>query len=338
VNSNILERAGLCPEITKQVNEFDVLMRITHVHKDQFIGVNEIGEEVKLRLKGKLIKERVNIVVGDWVVVDENPMAQFSLVTKVLERKNQIDRMTGSGVTALVSNVDIGLICVSLNQNFNLRRIERYISLLKTSNVKPLLVLTKLDLSEHEIDFNELKETLDIDDVVAISVEKERNLELLKSFLPDMKSYVLLGSSGVGKSTLTNYFLGEKRQKVQEVRDGDDKGYHTTVTRSLHLFERGVIIDTPGMRGMMLTASTEEVENSYGDISEFSQRCRFSNCSHKTEPGCGVQAALDSGELESERYENYLKLLREARYFERKTNHAIYLEDKKKWKRISMGK
>lgn len=338
MNSNLLERAGLCPFIKKQVEEYDVLMRVSHVHKDQFVGINDIGEDVSLRLKGKLIKENVKIVVGDWVVVQENPMAQFSLITKVLNRKNQIDRLSGGGVTPLASNIDIGLICCSLNHNFNLKRVERYISLLKSSDVTPVLILTKSDLVTEEIDLEQLKTNLNIEEIFMISVEEKLGLESLNEFLCPGKSYVLLGSSGVGKSTLTNYLLREDRQKIQKVREGDDKGYHTTVTRSLHLFEKGVIIDTPGMRGMMLSASCEEIESSYDDISEYTRRCRFTNCSHRTEPNCGVKEALESGELELERYQNYLKLLREARYFERKVNHAIYLEDKKKWKKVSMGK
>ncbi len=345
MNSNFLERAGLCPFIKEQVENTETqgsLVRISHVHKDVYLGINEIGEEISLKLVGSVLKKYAESkklpVVGDWVIVDENPMARFSSIKEILIRKNEISRMSHNSISTLVSNVDYGIICASLNQNFNLKRIERYISLLKSSEVRAVLVLTKLDLYEGEEAIEnfveKLSSSLNVEEILPISIEKKLNLESIEKLLCGNGTYTLLGSSGVGKSTLTNYLLGEDIQKVQEIRE-DGKGLHTTVSRSLHTFDGGVIIDTPGMRGMMLCASVEDINESYDDIKVLTMSCRFSNCGHTNEPGCELNKALESGELDWSRYENYLKLLREAAYFERKTSSAAYLAAKKEWKKVS---
>lgn len=337
MDSNFLERVSLCPFIENQVQEGESIMRIAHVHRDSYIGFNDIGDEVTLKLRGNQRMKPSSIVVGDWVVAIENPMASFSTITRVLERSNRIDRLTSSGVTALVSNVDIGFICVSLNENFNESRIFRYLSLLKSSQVQPILLLTKCDLYQKE-DLDSLRKELCEKfkvETYCISIEKKYGIESFLSLFKERKTYVLLGSSGVGKSTITNFLLGEEKQKVQKIRESDGKGYHTTVSRSLHLFDHGVIIDTPGMRSMLLSASTDEIDESFTDVSNLIEQCRFSNCSHQNEPDCALRNALESGDLDAQRYKYYLKMRREARYFEAKENNKLYLEQKKKWKQVT---
>lgn len=346
MNSNFLERAGLRPYIAAQIDEKEKeasIVRISHVHRDVYTGINYIGDEISLKLTGNLLNsltEQEFPVVGDFAIVDENPMASFSRITRVLKRENEISRTNSKGVQVLASNIDVGIICMSLNQNFNSNRALRFISLLKASHVEPILFLTKLDLynGEKTIEdlMDDLKKELKVEKIYALSLEKKISLHALEKVFRDNKTFTLLGSSGVGKSTLTNFLVGTDIQKIQDIRNEDGKGRHTTVSRSLHIIPGGVIIDTPGMRGLMLAAGSDEIDESFSDIHELSTLCRFTNCSHSSGPDCAIVSALEDRELDEKRYQSYLKLQREAAFLERKANHSLYLEQKKKWKKLNM--
>ncbi|EQC48717.1 ribosome small subunit-dependent GTPase A [Bacteriovorax sp. BSW11_IV] len=347
MNSNFLEKAGLRSCYKNQLKEGEKpsdIARICHVHRDCYIGINSLGEEVSLKLVGAALSAALENdflpVVGDFVVTLENPLASFSSIVRILERENEIARHAAGKKQTLVSNIDGGLICTSLNQNFKVNRLQRFISLLRSSGVEPVVVLTKLDLYEGEIaieDFvEELKCELKIDKVICLSFETGENLNQLRSLLSAGESYVLIGSSGVGKSTLTNFILGSDIQKTQAIRDSDGKGVHTTVSRSLHIHESGVIVDTPGMRGLMLVASSDELDESFSDVSELIAKCRFTNCTHQNEPGCMILGSLESGDLDSDRYANYLRMRKEALYLQRRSDQGAYSEQRNKWKKLSV--
>lgn len=347
MNSNFLEKAGLRSGHINQLKEGEKpsdIARICHVHRDCYIGINSLGEEISLKLVGAALSKAIENdhfpVVGDFVVIIENPLASFSSIVRILERENEIARHASDRKQTLVSNIDGGLICTSLNQNFKVNRIQRFISLLKSSGVEPVVVLTKLDLYTEEIDIEdfveELKCELKVDKVICLSFETGENLNLLRSLLSANESYVLIGSSGVGKSTLTNFIMGSDIQKTQAIRDSDGKGIHTTVSRSLHIHESGVLIDTPGMRGLMLVASSDELDESFNDVFELIAKCRFTNCTHQNEPGCAILASLECGNLNSDRYANYLRMRKEALYFQRRSDQAAYNEQRNKWKKLSV--
>lgn len=348
MSSNFLERAGLCPffkgQIAIEEKSIEEVYRIIQVYRDRFVGVGDDGKEVVLKAKGNLIKEEVEIVVGDFVLIrrksHDEASGDFYFIEKVLDRKNFITRFSNNRNVTLVSNIDYGLICVSLNNNLNDKRIDRFIALLNNSNVEPVIVYTKADLNS-DLNFtefkNEAKLRFGVEDVFCISIENKFGMKDFRDFFMANKSYVLLGSSGVGKSSLVNYLTGSDVQKVQAVREFDDKGMHTTVSRSMHFLDKGVLIDTPGVRGLLISASAEAIEDTFKEVSLLISQCRFSNCSHTNEPGCRLNEALSTGELESETYESFLKLQKEASYLERKVNQTKYLEEKKKWKKMSMN-
>lgn len=345
MNSKLLEQAGFCqffkdqyPAITNE-GQWQVA-RITHVYRDQFLGLNEIGDEVSLRLKGSDLKGFSKLittpVVGDFVVFKENPLASFSLIEDIFKRKNSLERSSDGQVQAMAANVDYGLVCTSLNQNFNLNRIERYIALFKTCQIEPVIILTKADVAQVDINetLEELKNRFPVVRCFVISMKDPQSILELQNNLDKEKTIVLLGSSGVGKSSLTNFLIGKEIQKISDIREDDSKGRHTTVSRSMHLTDYGVVIDTPGMRGLSLGVSTNEVMDIFEEIQNIILECRFSNCSHQDEPGCKVNEKLETGELSHDRYANFQKMLREAAYLERKTDINAYLAAKKEWKKV----
>jgi ribosome biogenesis GTPase len=236
----------------------------------------------------------------------------------------------------LVANIDAVFIVSSLNRDFNLRRMERYLVLTWESGVNPVIVLNKADLCEDV--YSKITEISSIAPGVpvhAISCETGQGLDQLTPYLGTGKTVALLGSSGVGKSTLLNCLLGESIKRTGAVRSQDSRGRHTTTHRQMHLLPRGgLVIDTPGLRELRLWGSDEGISSTCEDIEEYSVRCRFNDCRHQGEPGCAVMEALESGVLDWARYQSYLKLQKEMAYISRKENLFEALEEKEKWKQI----
>lgn len=270
---------------------------------------------------------------GDWVLYSVMNQGE-ALVQEVLPRKSCLYRRA-AGERAeeqiLACNVDYAFIVTSLNQDLNWNRLERYITLITTGGVEPILVLTKLDLATNaDEDIRLAKERLKIT-THAVSAFTDTGLAELKNYFAVGKSAVLLGSSGVGKSTLTNYFLGSNLAKTQDIREGDDKGKHTTTSRNLFVLPTGgMLIDTPGMREIQLLDHEEGIEEAFQDIEDLKLRCKFSDCQHKKEPGCAILAGLADGTLDDGRYASYLKLLREAEFEKQKLAKAAEAAAKRK--------
>ncbi|HYE81187.1 MAG TPA: ribosome small subunit-dependent GTPase A [Clostridia bacterium] len=272
--------------------------------------------------------------VGDWVVLDKPAsLNDKAIIRGILSRKSKFSRKCAGNTIKeqiIAVNIDTVFICMSLNQNFNLRRLERFITMAWNSGSTPVVLLTKSDLCD---DIEEkLEETQEVAlgvDIHCISCLDESAAEAAREYIRPGHTVAFLGSSGVGKSTIINRLLGETRLDTQEISSLGDRGRHTTTNRELILLpEGGIVIDTPGMREFHILDVDESINTTFEDIEALAKSCRFSDCTHTTEPQCAVREAIAGGSLSEERYNNYIKLKREAEFIERKTNKKAELEYK----------
>ncbi len=317
--------------------------RVVLEHKHMYRIVSDDGEYLG-ELAGKF-RHEASVksdypAVGDWVWITKLPNEQKTVIHGVLTRKSAFSRQAAGEKTEeqiVAANVDYVFLVNALNKDFNLRRIERYLLLAYESGALPVIVLTKQDLCE-QVDVL-IEETRSIAfgvDVFAVDSVSGTGIQELKSFIKDGKTVALLGSSGVGKSTLLNALIGEEVSKTGGIREGDDKGRHTTTHRELfRLPGGGLVIDTPGMRELQLWEGSSAVDATFTDIEQLSKVCRFSDCKHETEPGCAVRYAIEEGTLELERLTSYNKLQREIAYAARKQSTVLAREERNKWKQIT---
>ncbi|MEP5568297.1 MAG: ribosome small subunit-dependent GTPase A [Halioglobus sp.] len=251
------------------------------------------------------------LTVGDWILLDAD-----NHFLRLLERKSLFSRKAAGSKVAeqlIAANIDTAFLVCSLNQDFNLSRIERYLALIHESGAEPAVVLTKADLVDDIEGMIAQVRALDSMLMVeAVNGTDAGSVEPLRAWCRPGSTIVFLGSSGVGKSTLANTLIGAQSLDTGGIRDDDGKGRHTTTARSLHqLLDGGLLLDTPGMRELQLADVESGLEKTFADILQMSTLCRFSDCQHQSEPGCAVLAALEAGELEERRLLNYRKLMRE---------------------------
>jgi len=316
--------------------------RVTESRRERFTVICEHGE-VPAEIKGSFYKnlEEGDLfpVIGDFVLIKYNN-AGSSLIGAVLPRRSMFSRADFSGHAAgyaknikeqvAAANFDYMFILSSLNFDFNLNRLTRYITAAWQSGSFPVIVLTKADLCDDvSAKAAEVQKTAREIPVIAISSKTGFGLKELDPFLVPQKTVIFLGSSGVGKSSLLNRLAGEDLMEVKTIREDDSKGRHTTTHRQLFRLSSGaLVIDTPGMRELGLWDSREGLSVTFSDVEDFISQCRFSNCTHQTEPGCAVQAALESGDLSPEQWKNYRIQLKETAFVE---NHSAYLRQKQAW-------
>ena len=313
--------------------------RIVLQEKGQYRLISSRGEQ-SAAVSGKYQFEAVSPsdypAVGDYVMADLND-GNLAVIHHLLPRYSVFLRKAAGSARleqVVAANVDTLFLCMSLNNVFNLRRLERYLSVAWESGSRPVIVLTKADLCEDVPGKLAQVESVAFGvDILVTTAMKTDGYEQVLSYVKPGQTVAFLGSSGVGKSTLINRLLGEDALATNGLRN-DDRGRHTTTHREMLVLPNGaMVVDTPGMRELGMWDSTGGVEQTFRDIEELASRCRFSNCTHQNEPGCAIQAALRSGELTMERLVSYQKLMQENAYA---ADSEGYLASKeKKFKEIS---
>ena len=321
-------------------NDF-VPARVIAEHRSGYrvrTGTAECPARVSGRLRHQAASHAEFPAVGDWVVVQSPTEAAEVTIHRVLPRKSKFSRKVAGVRTeeqVVAANVDTVWIVSSLDRNFSLRRIERYLTLAWESGASPVIVLTKSDLSDDADHCTREVESISIGTPVhTTSILTGDGLNELHAYFRNHATVALLGSSGVGKSTLINELAGSALQETAEVR-GDGKGRHTTTHRQLlRLSNGGLIIDTPGMRELQLWESHTGLAETFSEIDDFAKDCRFSDCRHTGEPGCAVVDALINGLLAEDRFESYQKLQRELAHLERKQDARAQLQEKRRIRSI----
>ena len=312
------------------------LARVAAQHRDGYTVMTGNGENratVSGRLNHLSSDPAEYPVVGDWVLVDRADGADGNAVIhRVLTRKSSIERGAAGGTRrqVLAANINTLFLCMSLNDDFNLRRIERYLAIAWDSGATPVIVLTKADLcGDVPEKVTQVQAAAPGVDVVVTCALEENGYEGLKTYMQKGRTAVFLGSSGVGKSSLINGLLGAKVQVTKGIRENDGKGRHTTTRRQLlRVPGGGAVIDTPGLREIRIACS--DLSKAFSDIEELARGCRFRDCKHMAEPDCAVQRAVEDGRLFAGRLENYHKLQRELKHIERSETMTAGQAEKRK--------
>lgn len=314
--------------------------RVVSQEKDFYRLVTDKGEYFA-RVSGKFRYEAGTVsefpTVGDFVLAKYTAKEETAVIHKLLPRKSVFIRKaagTGSVEQVVASNIDTVFLCMSLNKDFNIRRLERYLSIAWDSGAVPVVVLTKTDLCEDlESRRREIENAAMGVSIVETSGLTEEGIRQIYPYLDSGKTVAFLGSSGVGKSTLINRLLGEERLETGTLR-GDDKGRHTTTHRELFFLPgKGMVIDTPGMRELGMWKAEEGIEHTFAEIESLAEQCRFRDCTHTSEPGCAIRRAIADGVISEERFNAYQKLKTENAYMEDSANYLA--AKKKKFKEIA---
>jgi ribosome biogenesis GTPase len=310
------------------------IARVIAVDRDRYMVGSALGS-IPAELTGRLVYSAVTTedipCVGDWVLVDYYDNNEHAIVHDMLHRRT-ILRRRSSGIRVdyqpIAANVDVAFIVQSCDVDYNLNRLDRYIAMTKDGGVNSTLLLTKCDLVDEtslESMIAEVRREHSID-VIPLSNATGIGYDRFRNILEKAKTYCLIGSSGVGKSTILNKLVGNEVFTTNSVREKSGKGRHTTTRRQLVILDNGAIfVDTPGMRELGMLGFSLGIDQGFSDIAAIAKRCRFTDCTHTIENECAVLKSVSAGELTTERYESYLKLMRESKYYE-----MTYIEKRKK--------
>jgi len=315
------------------------IARVITVNKDSYT-INDGNGDVSAEVTGKLLFSADSQLdypaTGDWVIAQYYDKDSFAIISEIVPRKSVLKRKTSGKkieFQLIATNIDTGLIVQSLDTNYNLRRLERYLVMINESDIEPVILLSKSDLlpvGEIDKKVTEIHALVPDIRVVPFSNEDNTSLKLVKELLVPWKTYCLLGSSGVGKTTLVNNLSDEVRLKTHSVRKKDGKGRHITTRRQLISLKNGaMIIDTPGMRELGNFAVDTGIHSTFDEIADLSKQCLYNDCSHTQEQGCSILDALKNGIISQERYQNFVKLNKESAFYE-----MSFLEKKRKDKKF----
>ena len=318
--------------------EFNI-SRVISVNKNSFVVSNGI-KEIYAELTGKFLFNSEDSLdmpaVGDWVYTQLFDDDELAIIHEILPRKSLLKRKaSGKKVDyqLIAANIDTAIIMQSLDSNFNLRRLERYLVMINEGKITPVIFLSKSDLiSPEEIEQkqNDIRKILPDVNVEAFSNNTASDIENIKSFFKPYKTYCLLGSSGVGKTTLLNNLIHQELYKTQPTREKDGRGKHTTTRRELIVLENGaIIIDNPGMRELGVISNESGLGDTFNEIDDLAFLCKYKDCTHTVEIGCAVLDALHRKEISEERYNNYIKIYKESLY-----NEMSYVEKRQKDKKF----
>jgi len=323
-----------------------IIVRVISVNKNSYV-VSNCTNDIYAELTGKFLFNSESSLdlpaVGDWVyaqLFDDNSLA---IIHDILPRRSLLKRKTSGKkieYQLIAANIDTAIIMQSLDSNlpgrqagFNLRRLERYLVMINEGRITPAVFLSKSDLvskEETEQKKNEIRKILPDISITTFSNNCSSDIENIKTFFSPFKTYCLLGSSGVGKTTLLNNLIQKELFKTQPIREKDGRGKHTTTKRELIILENGsIIIDNPGMREFGVISNESGLEDTFNEIDELSDQCRYKDCTHTVETGCAVLGAVESGEISEERYNNFLKIYKESLY-----NEMSYVDKREKDKKF----
>lgn len=316
-----------------------IVLEYNHLYR-VYTGQGELLADVAGKLRHEAASRADLPVVGDWVVLQPRTEEGKATIHAVLPRQSEFVRKAAGSrteVQVVGANIDTVFLVTALHHDFNVRRLERYLVVALESGAKPVIVLSKADLcDEVEGRLTEIKKVAKDVPVHAISIVNQNGLDELSPYFRRGETVALLGSSGVGKSTLINHLIGRDIQKVKEIREHDGRGQHTTTHRELILLPQGgLVLDTPGMRELQLWDGEESLQLAFDDIETLAGSCYFNDCRHRDEPRCAVREALTEGKLDAARYQSYEKLQKELKHVALKQDINAQLTEKKRWKKLS---
>jgi ribosome biogenesis GTPase len=339
----MIEKLGFTPWFQDKIDLAKIadfqIARVITVNKNSFVisnGRNDIYAE----LTGKYLFNSDSSLdfpaVGDWVYVQLFDEDSFAVIHDILPRKSLLKRKTSGKkieYQLIAANIDTAIIMQSVDYNFNLRRLERYLVMINESNITPVIFLSKCDListDEIESKKNDIHNIIPDIKIVAFSNNNLTDIEEIKTHFIPFETYCLLGSSGVGKTTLLNNLINRELYKTNPIREKDGRGKHTTTQRELVVLENGsIVIDNPGMRELGIINIESGLNDTFNEIAELSDNCRYNDCTHTVEEGCAVLKGIEDGLISNERYRNYIKIYKESLY-----NEMSYVEKRQKDKKF----